>query len=163
MATARISGTSTASRSDANNRVTAATGRRTIAFCGASGRCSGLREARRLATDALDSFYWQLIGELDEQNSGFGWWAGYSDWKTLAMLSDYLIQLVGGASESLLLASLAAKAHSEKVTADTYKHKQAWRQGKIPFPVDAAGRRRESPNQPSLVSFTWDRRLTGSP
>lgn len=95
-----------------------------------------------VATDPLDSFYCQLIGELDEQNGGFVWWAGYSDWKTLAMLSDYLIQLVGGVSESLLSASLAAKTHREKVTADQYKHKEAWQQGKNPLPLDAAGRRR---------------------
>jgi hypothetical protein len=95
-----------------------------------------------VATEAVDKFADQLVGELDEQNGGFVWWAGYSDWKTLTILSDYLIQLVQGVGESMLAASLAAKTHREKVTAEDYAFKQAAKQGTSPFPLDAQGRRR---------------------
>jgi hypothetical protein len=44
------------------------------------------------ATDALDVLAARLVGELDEQNGGFPSWVGHSDWKTLTLLSDYLIQ-----------------------------------------------------------------------
>jgi hypothetical protein len=65
------------------------------------------------ATDRLDDFYIQLVGELDQQNGGFRWWSGFSDWKTLTMLSDYLIQSVQGTSQALMSASLAADNHRQ--------------------------------------------------
>jgi hypothetical protein len=48
------------------------------------------------APDALDVLAALLIGELDGQHRGFSWWVGHSDWKTLALLADYLIQSVYG-------------------------------------------------------------------
>jgi hypothetical protein len=96
-----------------------------------------------MATEPLDVFADQLVAELDDQNGGFGWWVGYnSDWKTLTLLSDYLIQLVDGVGESLLSASLAAKTHGEMVTAENYVQRAAARQGRSPFPLNAQGRRR---------------------
>lgn len=99
---------------------------------------------RRVAavTESTNKFSDELIAQLDEQNGGFACWAGYSDWKTLAMLSDYLIQLVHGVGESMLSASLAAKTHREKTTAEDFAFKQAARAGQSPFPLDALGRRR---------------------
>jgi hypothetical protein len=78
-----------------------------------------------VATEAAEQLGDQLVGELDEQNGGFVWWAGYSDWKTLTILSDYLIQLLYGVGESTLSASLAAKNHREKITADEHALKDA--------------------------------------
>ncbi|MBS4729714.1 hypothetical protein MSM1_15640 [Mycobacterium sp. SM1] len=46
------------------------------------------------ATDALDVFAARLIGELDEKDGGFSCWVGHSDWKTLAIVADYLIQTI---------------------------------------------------------------------
>ncbi len=95
-----------------------------------------------VATEVADQFADQLVSELDEQNGGFAWWAGYSDWKTITVLSDYLIQLVQGVSESLLVASLAARTHREKVTSEDFAIRSAAAQRKSIFPLDAAGRRR---------------------
>jgi hypothetical protein len=95
-----------------------------------------------VATDPLDAFRSQLVGELDEQNGSFPWWAGHCDWKTLALLSDYLIHSIRGVDEALLAASLSAKTHREMAFSDGEAHKQAWREGRIPFPLNAQGRRR---------------------
>lgn len=95
-----------------------------------------------VATEAADKFGDQLVSELDEQNGGFSWWAGYSDWKTLTILSDYLIQLVYGVGESMLSASLASKSHREKVTADEYALKDAAKRRGSLFPLNAQARRR---------------------
>jgi len=65
------------------------------------------------ATRLLDDFNNQLANELDQQNGGFRWWTGFSDWKTLTMLSDYLLQSLGGTSESLTSASLQADVHRQ--------------------------------------------------
>lgn len=94
------------------------------------------------ATEALDAFSNQLINELDVETGGFGWWAGYSDWKTLTLVSDYLIQLIYGVSDSLLSASFSAKTHKEMCTAEEFAHKQAWKQGQMFTPNAAADRRR---------------------
>lgn len=67
------------------------------------------------ATKRLNDFTAQLAAELDEQSGGFRWWAGFSDWKTITMLSDYLLQSLGGAEESLLSASLVAEIHRQTV------------------------------------------------
>lgn len=94
------------------------------------------------ATDALDVFGSRLVGELDEQNGGFSCWVGHSDWKTLAILSDYLIQSINGVDEALLSASLAAKTHREAAHSQDHVFKQAIRAGGSPFPFDARARRR---------------------
>jgi hypothetical protein len=65
------------------------------------------------ATRRLGEFTNQLADELDRQNDGFRWWTGFSDWKTLTMLSDYLVQSLGGTSESLMSASLQAEVHRQ--------------------------------------------------
>jgi len=63
------------------------------------------------ATSLLGAFTVELADELDTHNGGFRWWTGFSDWKTLTMLSDYLLQSLSGASESLVSASLQAEVH----------------------------------------------------
>ncbi|GAA4474164.1 hypothetical protein GCM10023094_09250 [Rhodococcus olei] len=61
------------------------------------------------ATDPLDGFSNELIAQLDvDGGNGFSWWAGQSDWKTLTLISDYLIQSVRGTSKALTAASLSA-------------------------------------------------------
>ncbi len=54
------------------------------------------------ATDALEVFWARLIGELDEQNGAFSWWAGPGEPKSLTLLADYLVQSVRGVSDALL-------------------------------------------------------------
>ena len=97
-----------------------------------------------IATNPLDAFYYQLVGELDDQNGGFTWWAGYfsGDWKTRILLSDYLIQSVDGVSDALPFASFAARTHREMAFASSEKAKQALREGRLPFTQDANERRR---------------------
>lgn len=74
------------------------------------------------ATSLLDQFADDLVDQLDVGGgNGFPWWSGYSDWKTLTLIADYLIQAVRGASESLVAASLSATEHA---------HLRFWRQSK---------------------------------
>jgi len=94
------------------------------------------------AIETLDAFEGRLVGELDTSNGGFPQWAGHCDWKTLALLADYLIQSVMGASEALLCASFAARTHRESSFSEGFAHKQAWAKGMTPYPLDAQGRRR---------------------
>jgi hypothetical protein len=107
-----------------------------------------------LATLALDSFAADLIEELDQQNGAYPWWKGYSDWKTLTMTADYLIQSVQGAAGALIAASFAAKTHREANFADSTAFTAAWRavakSGQTDphaffaaIPRDAAARRRQ--------------------
>lgn len=79
------------------------------------------------ATSRLDDFYTRLVGELDKRNGGFRWWSGFSDWKTLTLLADYLIQSVQGASESLSSASLTADVHRQAAFDDEAALKAAIR------------------------------------
>lgn len=69
------------------------------------------------ATTAVDEFAQQLFRDLDiDSGGGFRWWKGHSDWKRLALISDYLIASVQGASVALMAASLAADvAHTNAV------------------------------------------------
>ena len=78
------------------------------------------------ATQALDGFYAQLVGELDQQNGAFSWWSGHSDWKTLTLLSDYLLQSVQGAEDALLSASLSGQVHRQMMFAEQQALKVAW-------------------------------------
>ncbi|OBH23902.1 hypothetical protein A9X03_14205 [Mycobacterium sp. E1715] len=105
------------------------------------------------ATSRLDDFYTQLVSELDKQNGGFRWWSGFSDWKTLTLLGDYLIQSVQGTKESLSSASLTADIHRQTLGNDEAELKAALRPimeagitdpTKIAeaIPQDAAARRR---------------------
>jgi hypothetical protein len=65
------------------------------------------------ATSSLEAFRERLIRELDQRDGAFRWWSGSSDWKTLTMVADYLIQSIAGASEALVSASFAAQTHRE--------------------------------------------------
>jgi hypothetical protein len=108
----------------------------------------------RPATSALESFADDLIKELDLQDGALPWWQGYSDWKTLTMIADYLIQSVQGAGAALISASFAAKTHRESNFADNTALTEAWRavaeSGQTDpnaffaaMPRDAAARRRQ--------------------
>ncbi len=61
-----------------------------------------------LAANALDQFANQLLDDLDIDNGGFRWWKDHCDWKRRALIADYLIASVRGASLALTAASLAA-------------------------------------------------------
>lgn len=78
------------------------------------------------ATSRLNAFAEQLVSELDEQNGGFRWWSGYSDWKTLTLIADYLVQSVLGASYALGSASLAAMVHRESTSAENDAVMATW-------------------------------------
>lgn len=66
------------------------------------------------ATALLDRFADDLVDQLDvDGGNGFSWWVGYSDWKTLTLIADYLIQAVRGTSGSLVAASLSATEHAQ--------------------------------------------------
>ncbi|MGV0675841.1 hypothetical protein ABQE62_06550 [Mycolicibacterium fortuitum] len=95
-----------------------------------------------VGTGSLDAFANQLVSELDIQDGGFPSWAGHCDWKTLALLADYLIQSVNGSAEALLSASLAARTHRQMTFAEGEAHRQALREGRQLHPLDAQGRRR---------------------
>jgi hypothetical protein len=78
------------------------------------------------ATDALDTFAGQLFEELDVVNGGgFRWWKGYCDWRRLALLADYLIASIQGASSALMAASLAADEVRTGAAADSDAMQQA--------------------------------------
>lgn len=105
------------------------------------------------ATSALNSFADDLTQQLDMENGAFKWWEGHSDWKTLNMVADYLIQSVQGASTALLAASFAAKTHRESNYADSKALTDAWKAVQktgsanpdayfAAIPQDAAARRR---------------------
>lgn len=78
------------------------------------------------ATQRLDSFFAELVGDLDLENGAFKWWGGYSDWKTLTLLADYLMQSVQGASDALLSASLAAQTNREMAYSEQTTLKLVW-------------------------------------
>jgi hypothetical protein len=80
------------------------------------------------AKSTLDKFAEALTGQLDQQNGAFAWWSGCSDWKTLTMIADYLIQSVSGAADALLSASFSAKTHRETCYAHDSAVTSAWRQ-----------------------------------
>ncbi|MFI7671715.1 hypothetical protein [Nocardia sp. NPDC049526] len=71
------------------------------------------------AAEMLNAFSNQLVDELDVTGGGgFPWWNGYSDWKTLALIADYLIQSVAGAGDALNAASFTASEHRQAVLED---------------------------------------------
>ncbi|MGW4121045.1 hypothetical protein [Nocardia sp. NPDC004711] len=79
--------------------------------------------------DLLTKFCHQLVGELDVSGGGggFRWWAGFSDWKTLALIADYLIQSLAGTGAALTAAAFTAAEHREAVSADDAASRDAVR------------------------------------
>lgn len=94
------------------------------------------------ATNVLDVFAARLVGELDDTHGGFTWWIGPADWKTRALLADYLIQSVYGVQDALLSASFAAKTHRQAVFAENDAFRRAAAEETSPFPLNAQWRRR---------------------
>jgi hypothetical protein len=80
-----------------------------------------------VATAPLLQLYERLVRELDQANGAFSWWSGHSDWKTLTMLADYLLQSVLGTREAIVAASFAASDHREMMHAETYAAKAVWK------------------------------------
>jgi hypothetical protein len=79
------------------------------------------------ASSALGAFRLRLLKELDQRDGAFRWWRDFSDWKTLNMIADYLIQSLAGASEALVSASFAAQCHREAATNHSEMCNAAWR------------------------------------
>ncbi len=80
------------------------------------------------ATSLLDRFADDLVDQLDVYGgNGFPWWAGYSDWKTLTLIADYLIQAVRGTSGALVAASLSATEHAQSRYTRQSKAAGIWR------------------------------------
>jgi hypothetical protein len=69
----------------------------------------------------------EIVTELDQQNGAFPWWTGFSDWKALTVIADYLIQSVQGAAAALIAAWLAASTHDKSNLADSTAFTGAWR------------------------------------
>lgn len=81
----------------------------------------------QLATTALDEFAQQLLRDLDiDGGGGFRWWKGHSDWKRLALIADYLIASVQGASFALMAASLAADVARTNAVAESDALREAF-------------------------------------
>jgi hypothetical protein len=79
------------------------------------------------ARSSLDAFRNRLLHELDQRDGAFRWWQGFSDWKTLNMIADYLLQSLAGASEALVSASFAAQIHREAATTHSETLNATWR------------------------------------
>jgi hypothetical protein len=79
------------------------------------------------ARSSLDDFRTRLLQELDQRDGAFRWWQGFSDWKTLNMIADYLLQSLAGASEALVSASFAAQTHREAATAHSETLNAIWK------------------------------------
>lgn len=77
----------------------------------------------RNAVDPLHAFQQQLVDELDEVDGAFKYWHGGSDWKTYAVLADYLIQSVLGTVGALHAAAASAIDHREALFAANAKSK----------------------------------------
>jgi hypothetical protein len=79
------------------------------------------------ATTPLADFRARLLRELDQRHGAFRWWSEFSDWKTLNMIADYLLQSLAGASEALLSASFAAQTHYQTVASYNEMLDAAWK------------------------------------
>jgi hypothetical protein len=80
------------------------------------------------ATAPLRQMYSRFVRELDQTNGAYVWWTGHSDWKTLTMLADYLLQSLLGASEALVAASFAALEHKQMMYAENAAVRAVWKQ-----------------------------------
>lgn len=80
----------------------------------------------RTATKPLLAFYDRLIAELDEDAGAFPLWSGGSDWRTLALIADYLLQAVRGTAVAIDNAALAAIDHRQAVYSSNAAARMAW-------------------------------------
>jgi hypothetical protein len=65
-----------------------------------------------------------MLGDLDEDRGGFGWWHGYLDARRICLISEYLMASIGGVQASLLNASMSVKTHRELSYADSMWFRQ---------------------------------------
>jgi hypothetical protein len=79
------------------------------------------------ATTAFRALYREVLDDVDEVNSGITWWYGYTDWRRLTLISEYLLNSIIGVSRSLAEASLCAKLHREQLFADNNWLNSRWR------------------------------------
>lgn len=73
------------------------------------------------AVTAIDGLHARVLRDLDVDNGGIVWWQGMTSWRHLALLSDYLLLSLSGASTSLNYASYAASEHRAVEAAMDYK------------------------------------------
>lgn len=78
------------------------------------------------ATDALNTLHAAVSDDLDPEGGGVRWWHGYTDWKRLTLIGEYLLDALAGTSQSLLYASLATRHHREQTYADNTWLMKVW-------------------------------------
>ncbi|OZG26218.1 hypothetical protein BH683_025795 [Williamsia sp. 1138] len=81
----------------------------------------------RAAVRPLLAFNAQLLEELDDEDGAFGFWRGGCDWKTYALLADYLIQSVLGTTTALEAAGLTAIEHRQVTYSANAKARVAYK------------------------------------
>ncbi len=79
------------------------------------------------ATTAFQALYRAVLDDVDEVNSGIAWWHGYTDWRRLTLIAEYLLDSTLGVSRSLAEASLCAKLHREQLFADNNWLNARWK------------------------------------
>lgn len=79
------------------------------------------------AVKPLLNFHAHLMDDLDDNDGAFGFWRGGSDWKTYALLADYLIQSVLGTTTALHAAGLAAIEHRQVTYSANFAAKKAFK------------------------------------
>ena len=88
----------------------------------------------RAAGNPLQAFYDRLLAELDEEDGAFPSWEGGSDWRTLALIADYLLQSVSGTKQAIEAAALAAIDHKQALYSLNGDGRMAWVKGRTAGP-----------------------------
>jgi hypothetical protein len=70
------------------------------------------------ARKVADELYDEMLGDLDAERYGFGWWHGYLDAPRIALISEYLVASVAGVREGLADAEFCFEEWSEMQFAD---------------------------------------------
>jgi len=66
----------------------------------------------------------QIFADLDLVDGGCRWWHGYQDWKRLALINDYLIQVSGTLSHTTVLMAHHINRYDERWTANAYNFRR---------------------------------------
>jgi hypothetical protein len=84
-------------------------------------------ERVKRANTAFEVLAREVMSDLDEEKGGVRWWDGHTDWKRIALISDYLLDAITGVAHSLFYASLSATIHREQQFADDFWVTRQWR------------------------------------
>lgn len=77
----------------------------------------------------LESLERAVLGDLDTERGGIGWWHPQMDWKDAALVGDYLLGSVGGTDEAVRHSAHEAERHKKRLTADTHWLRTVWANG----------------------------------